>query len=70
MQFSIQGRQVYLQGLYLDKLRVTFKLKLLKSSLINQQGWLLQMVSLPQQQVEAIILAKIPKLINSYDTVF
>lgn len=70
MQFSVQGRHVCLQGLYLDQLRVNSELKSLKPSFINQHGWLLQMVALTQQQEETLIPVEVQKLLDCYNAFF
>ncbi|XP_042958134.1 uncharacterized protein LOC122293691 [Carya illinoinensis] len=59
IRFEVAGKKLLLQGLLSEKVQVEPTVKMLKSSFVRQEGWLLQLVAIDEKQARAEVLPEI-----------
>ncbi|XP_042988692.1 uncharacterized protein LOC122316222 [Carya illinoinensis] len=70
MQFEVAGKKLLLQGLLSEKVQVEPAVKMLKSSFVRQEGWLLQLVAIDEKQAKAEVLPEVEEVLQQFQTVF
>ncbi|XP_035551117.1 uncharacterized protein LOC118349692 [Juglans regia] len=70
MQFEIAGQQLFLQGLLSGQVQVDAGIRMLKSSFIGQQGWLLQLVAVQPKLEPTQTLPAVEEVVNQFQSVF
>ncbi|KAF5468679.1 hypothetical protein F2P56_012816, partial [Juglans regia] len=70
MQFEVAGQKLFLQGLLSEQVQVDAGIRMLKSSFIGQQGWLLQLVAVQPKLEPPQTLPVVEEVVNQFQSVF